>query len=102
MNVCGVNDIRQTEIHTAEPPVPEPSAFEFEFAIEKLKSYKSPDIDQIPAELIKAGGRTIPCDIHTLIFAVWNKEVWPEEWKDSIIVPVYKKTTKQIVVITGG
>jgi len=102
LNVCGVNDIRQTEIHTAEPPVPEPSAFEFEFAIEKLKSYKSPDIDQIPAELIKAGGRTIPCDIHTLIFAVWNKEVWPEEWKDSIIVPVYKKTTKQIVVITGG
>jgi hypothetical protein len=35
--------------------VPEPSAFEVELAIEKLKSHKSPDIDQIPAELIKAG-----------------------------------------------
>jgi len=34
----------------------EPSAFEFELAIEKLKSYKSPGIDQIPAEMIKAGG----------------------------------------------
>ena len=98
----GVNDGRQTEIHTAEPLVPEPSAFEVELAIEKLKSCKSPGIDQIPAELIKAGGRTIPCEIHTLIIAVWNKEVWPEEWKDSIIVPIYKRTTKQTVVITGA
>ena len=39
--------------------MPEPSALEVELAIEKLKSHKSPGIDQIPAELIKAGGRTI-------------------------------------------
>jgi hypothetical protein len=39
LNVHGVNDVRQTEIHTAEPLVPEPSAFEVEMAmaIEKLK-----------------------------------------------------------------
>jgi hypothetical protein len=36
--------------------VPEPSAFEVEMAIEKLKSYKSPGSDQILEELIKAGG----------------------------------------------
>ena len=53
LNVLEVNDIRQAEIHTVEPLVPEPSAFEFELAIEKLKNYKSPGIDQIPAELIK-------------------------------------------------
>ena len=35
-------------------------------AVEKLKSHKSPGTDQIPAELIKAGGRTIRCEIHTL------------------------------------
>jgi hypothetical protein len=34
--------------------VPEPSAFEVELAIEKLKCQKSPGFDQIPAELIKA------------------------------------------------
>jgi hypothetical protein len=39
--------------------VPEPSAFEVEMAIEKLKRYKSPGIDQIPAELIKAEGSKI-------------------------------------------
>jgi len=37
LNVHGVNDVKQTEIHTAEPPVPEPSALEVELAIEKLK-----------------------------------------------------------------
>jgi len=37
LNIHGVNDARQTEIHTAEPLVPEPSAFEVELAIEKLK-----------------------------------------------------------------
>jgi hypothetical protein len=37
LNVHGVNDVRQNEIHKAEPLVPEPSAFEFEMAIEKLK-----------------------------------------------------------------
>jgi hypothetical protein len=55
LNVHGVNDVRQTEIHTAEPLVPEPSASESEMAIEKLKRHKSLGIDQIPAELIKAG-----------------------------------------------
>jgi hypothetical protein len=39
--VHGVNDVRQTEIHTAEPHVPEPSAFEVQLAIEKLKSQNS-------------------------------------------------------------
>ena len=74
LNVHAAKEIRQEEIHTAEPIVPEPSAFEVELAIEKLKSHKSPDIDQIPAELIKAGGRTIHSKIHKLIDSIWNKE----------------------------
>jgi hypothetical protein len=74
INVHGVSDVRQADIHTAEPLVPEPSALEVELAIEKLKSHKSPGIYQIPAELIKAGSRTIRCAIHKLIISIWNKE----------------------------
>jgi len=33
LNVQAVNDVRQIEIHTAEPLVPELSAFEVELAI---------------------------------------------------------------------
>jgi hypothetical protein len=42
-------------------------------AIEKLKIHKSPGTDQIPAELIKAGDRTIFSEIHYLINAIRNK-----------------------------
>ena len=55
LNVHGVSDVREAEIHTVEPLVPERSALEVELATEKLKSHKSTGIDQIPAELIKAG-----------------------------------------------
>ena len=74
-NLHGVNDVRQTEIQTAEPLVPEPSASDVELAVEKLKSHKSPGIDQIPAALIKAGGKTICCEIPKIIVPIWNKEV---------------------------
>ena len=84
-----VNDIRQTEIHTAEPLAPEPSAFGVELAIEKLKSHKSPDIVQIPPEWIKARSRTIRFEDHKITDYIWNKEEFPEEWTTSIIVPVY-------------
>ena len=47
--VHGIHDVRQTETRTAEPLVPEPSAFEVDLAIEKLKSHKSPGTDQIQA-----------------------------------------------------
>jgi mannosyltransferase OCH1-like enzyme len=70
--------------------VPEPSAFEVEMATEKLKGCKSPGSDQIPAKSIKVGGRTIHSEIHKLITYVWNKEELPEEWKESIIVPIYE------------
>ena len=93
-NVHEVHAVRQTGTHTAEPLVPEPSAFEFDLDIEKLKSHKSPGIDPIPAELIKEGGGTIRCQIHNLIVSIWNKEELPEEWEESIIVPVHKKGDK--------
>jgi len=44
--------------------------------------------------MIKAGGRTICYEIHKLIISIWNKEELPEEWKELIIVPCYKKGDK--------
>jgi hypothetical protein len=52
---------RQTEIHTAEPFLPEPSAAAVEVAIRKIKRYKAPASDQIPAELIQAEGGGVHC-----------------------------------------
>jgi hypothetical protein len=94
INVHGVHDIRQMDIHTAEPLVPEPSLVELEIAIGKLKSYKSPGTDQIPVGLIKARGEILYSEIHRLICCIWNKEELPQQWKESITVPIYKKGDK--------
>jgi hypothetical protein len=61
-----VGDVRQTEIHTAKPFMPEPNTSEAAVAVGKLKRYKSPGIDQIPAELIQAGRQTLHLEIHKL------------------------------------
>jgi hypothetical protein len=73
LNLHGVRDVRQREIHTPEPLVPEPSAFEVEMAIEKLIRHKSPGNDQIAAELIEAVGRKICSEIHTYLLTPWSR-----------------------------
>jgi hypothetical protein len=47
LNVHSVKDVKQIEIYTAESLVPDPSPFEVEIAIAKLKRYKLPGSDQI-------------------------------------------------------
>jgi hypothetical protein len=53
--------VRQKEIHTAGPLVPNPSPFEVEMATAKLKKYKLPGIEQVMAKL------------------TWNKEELPDQ-----------------------
>jgi hypothetical protein len=94
LNVHNVSDVRQIEVHTAELLVPGPSRLEAEIAIAKLKKYKSPGSDQIPAELIQTGGEMLLSAIHKLINSIWNKEELPDQWKAAIIVSVHKKGDK--------
>jgi hypothetical protein len=51
--VHNVSVVWHREVHTAEPLVSGPSRLEVEIANAKLKKYKSPGSDQIPAELIQ-------------------------------------------------
>jgi hypothetical protein len=43
-----------------------------------LNSYKSPGIDQIPAELIQAGAEILHTEIHKPITSIWKKEEFPD------------------------
>jgi len=78
MNI-GVGDVRQIETHTAGQLVPEPSAFEVEMTIVKLKRHKSPGTGQIPTELIKAEGRINRSEIRELTNSILNKEERSDE-----------------------
>jgi hypothetical protein len=62
MNVHNVSDVRQIEVHTAEPLLPGTSCLEVEIAIAKLKDSYSPGSDQIPA-----GGKILLSAIHKLV-----------------------------------
>jgi hypothetical protein len=93
-NVHGVHDVRQMDIYTAEPLVPEPTLVKVEIAIGKMKSYKSSGTNQIPVELIKTGGEKLYSEIHRHICCIWNKEELSEQWKESIIVSIHKKGDK--------
>jgi hypothetical protein len=89
LNVHRASDVRQLQIHTAEPLVAE-----VEIAIAKLTRYKSPGKDQIPAELIQAGGELLHSKMHEINNSIWNTEKLPDLWKEFIIIPIQKKGDK--------
>jgi hypothetical protein len=102
LNVHSVSSVRQIDIHTAEPLVFGPSNLEVEIAISKLKKYKSPGSDQILGELYQAGGEALVCVTHKLINSISNKEELPDQWKESIIVPITRWVIKLPVIIIVG
>ena len=68
-----------------------PTVEEVEMAVQKLRNYKAPGTDNIPAELFKNGGNELVKHLHTIIKEIWQKEKMPTEWNVSIICPIHKK-----------
>lgn len=74
-----------------QPEVNPPSRAEVAEAIKMLKNHKSPGNDFIPAELLKKGGDSLVDQLYHLISNIWNREKMPEDWKEALIIPVFKK-----------
>jgi len=60
-------------------------------AICKLKNNKAAGLDEVPAELLKQGGEPVAEVLTELFNHIWHVEVIPEEWRESIIIPLPKK-----------
>jgi hypothetical protein len=73
-------------MHTAKPLVPEPNPFEVEIAVEKLKRYKSPDIDQSPAEL-QARGNILCSEITDLLILLGKGKNCHNNGRNSLLNP---------------
>ena len=99
LNVLGVNDIRQIEVHAEEPLVSKPTAFEDEMAIEKLKRQKSQGTDQIPAELIRVEIEQFALRSMNLLilFGIRRNCLWSGRSR-SLYLSI-RRVIKQIVVI---
>ncbi|KAK9871609.1 hypothetical protein WA026_012988 [Henosepilachna vigintioctopunctata] len=64
---------------------------EVQRAIIRLKNKKAPGVDGITAEVLKAMGETGVDLIHMICKQIWNTGKWPDEWCNSIFVPIFKK-----------
>ena len=74
-----------------EISVEEPSAEEVIQAISTLKTRKSPGTCDIPAEALKALDEHGVLMITRVIQCIWRQQSVPQDFKDSIIVPIFKK-----------
>jgi hypothetical protein len=57
----------------------------------RLKLRKAAGIDGIAPELLRYGGEHIARVLHRIITAAWESETAPQEWKDAMITPIYKR-----------
>lgn len=81
MNVYGIKDAMQTDSHTSEPLVPQPTDPQIETATEISETIQAPGIGQIPGEVITVSSKT-----HILILFVARKNCLSSG--KSIIVPI--------------
>jgi hypothetical protein len=102
LNVHRARDVKQIEDHTTELLVPDPSPFEVEIAIAKFKRYKLPGNDQIPAEMIQAGGETLQSEIHKLIILFGIRKNCLISGKSLLLYQFKRRVIKPTLVISMG
>jgi hypothetical protein len=67
--------------------------------IEKLKRYKSPGIDEIPAELIQAGG-ALRSEIHKLLIGFGIRKNYQNSGRNLLLYLFIRRAIKWTIVIT--
>lgn len=71
--------------------VPEISKDEIQYALRKMKNDKSTGPDNIPVEVWKSLGDVGINMLWDLMNKIFKEEKMPDEWRDSILVPIYKE-----------
>ena len=56
---------------------------EVEAAVQSLKKGKSAGVDNVPAELVQAGGEDVTTALTTLCNKIWQTGEWPTPWTQS-------------------
>ena len=87
---CGDNavlDCSQPKKEDLQPILRE----EVEFAVASLKKGKSSGVDNIPAELVQAGGEIMIDVLTEICNRIWRIGEWPTPWTKSLIIILPKK-----------
>ena len=87
-----MNDNFNVHLYEDEPDVLE---IEVNEAIQHISNRKAPGCDGIPIEFLKAGGDEAIRVMTNICNSIWKMKTWPNDWKKSIYVPIYKKGDKK-------
>ena len=66
-----------------------------EAAIQLLRKGKSAGVDNIPAELVQAGGEDVIIALTTICDKIWQTGEWPFPWTQSLVITLPKKGNLQ-------
>ena len=59
-------------------------------AIQQLSNGKASGADGLPAEIFKCGGLQLAQHLLSLVHSIWEHESVPQEFKDALLIPLYK------------
>ena len=68
---------------------------EVEDAVQSLKKGKSARVDNVPAELVQAGGEDVITALTTICNKIWQTGEWPTPWTQSLVITLPKKGNLQ-------
>ena len=90
-------DDNMSEVFVEDSYNDEPNVLESEVrdALRHLANGKSPGCDEIPTELLKAGGEDVIKALTRLCNCIWKTKEWPKDWKKSIFIPIHKKGSRK-------
>ena len=60
-----------------------------------MKKGKSAGVDNIPAELVQAGGEDVITALTTICNKIWQTGEWPTAWTQSLVITLPKKGNLQ-------
>ena len=60
-----------------------------------MKKGKSAGVDNIPAELVQAGGEDVINAVTTICNKIWQTGEWPTPWTQSLVITFPKKGNLQ-------
>ena len=63
--------------------------------VKKLKNNKTGGCDGIVGELLKYGGSGMVCLLEQLFSVIWCEELVPRQWREGLIVNLFKKGDKE-------
>ena len=82
------NDVAEETDHVLNQEI---TADEVQKAVTNFKPGKACGLDNVLAEMLKAGGQEVILFMTKLFHTIFYKGIYPSEWAKAIIIPIHKK-----------